>query len=690
MGYVISIDVGGTHTDIVCSDGHGIKVLKVPSIPGRDTEAVLNGLGLAAQTYGVSVEELLVNCERLTYGSTIATNMFLQHKVHKAGLLATKGHRDALYFGDLYKSDVWNMHVPPPWEIVPRCLRLGIEERVNYKGVVLTPLNEGEVRDAARRFRDEKVEAVAICFLWSFLNPAHEQRAREIIKEELPGIPVIISYDVLPVMREWERTFCTALSAAVMPGLELHLTEFQQECIKTGLKRKPLIAQSSGGVATVEAILRKPLNSILSGPAGGAAAGVFYSERSGSKDILTIDMGGTSFDVCFLEDSKIPITKTKKIEEQPFAIPCVDIHTIGAGGGSIAWIDTGGALQVGPESAGAVPGPACYGRGGQEPTVTDAFLLLGYIDPNFFLGGRIRLHPELAEKAVSEKIARRLGMNPHEIAWPIIDLVNHRMANAMRVVSLWRGIDVASCALVVGGGAGPLVAGKLAEEVGIKRIFVPREPGGLCALGTLTSNLKHEAVGVYAFDADKADAESLTKLYEDLERANEELLLAEGIPKEKIKHERLIDARYVSQLYELETPVPRLPKYEPKDIPQIASLFEEMHDKLYHYKLPGALIQFVSCRVESAGEVGKIKLEEMPFAGANAGPALKSKRSIYSPEKGGFVEVPVYDCVKLRYGNVIDGLAVVESEGSTLIVWENQRLTVDNYGDFILDVPLHS
>jgi N-methylhydantoinase A len=690
MGYVISIDVGGTHTDIVCSDGHGVKALKVPSIPGRDTEAVFNGLALAAQTNGVSVEELLGNCERLIYASTIATNMFLQHKIHKAGLLATKGHRDAIYFGDLYKFDVWNLHVPPPWEIVPRYLRLGIEERVNYRGEVLTPLNESDVRDAARIFGEEKVEAVAICFLWSFLNPVHEQRAREIIKEELPGIPVVISYDVLPMMKEWERTFCTALSAAVIPGLELHLTEFREECIKTGLKREPFIAQASGGVATVGAILRKPLNSILSGPAGGAAAGVFYGERSGAKDVLTIDMGGTSFDVCFLEDCKIPITKTKRIEEQPFAIPCVDIHTIGAGGGSIAWMDTGGALQVGPQSAGAVPGPACYGMGGQEPTVTDAFLLLGYLDPNFFLGGRVGLQPELAEKAFNDKIAKRSGINLYEIAWSVIDLVNHRMANAMRVVSLWRGIDVASCTLVVGGGAGPLVAGKLAEEIGIKRIFVPRESGGLCALGVLTSHLKHEAVGAYAFDSDTADPNELTKLYEDLERENEELLLAEGATQEKIRHERLIDTRYVGQLYELETPVPRLRKYKPKDISQIANLFEEMHDRLYHYKLPGALIQFLSCRVESVGEVEKIKLKEMSFVGDNADPALKSKRRIYSPEKAGFVEAPVYDCAKLGYGNVLDGLAVVESEGSTLIVWENQRLTVDSYGDFILDVLLHS
>lgn len=300
------------------------------------------------------------------------------------------------------------------------------------------------------------------------------------------------------------------------------------------------------------------------------------------------------------------------------------------------------------------------------------------------------LHPELSEKAVSENIARRLGTNLHEAAWSIIDLINHRMANAMRVVSLWRGIDVASCTIVVGGGAGPLVAGKLAEAIGIKRTYVPSTPGGLCALGMLNSNLKHDAVAAYAFNADKADMGALATLYENMERANEELLSAGGIPKEKIRHERLIDARYVSQLYELETPVPRLRKYKPKDMSRITNLFEELHDRLYHYKFPGAPIQFVGCRVESTGEIEKIEFGEMPFAGVNADSALKSKRHIYSPEKGGFVEALIYDSNKLRYGNTIDGLAVVESEGSTLVIWENQRLSVDKYGNFIIDIPLHS
>lgn len=247
MRYVIGIDVGGTNTDVVCSDGHAIQALKVPSISGRDVEVVLNGLTLVAQTYGISVRELLANCERLIYGSTIATNAFLQYKLSKVGLLATKGHRDTLYFGDLHKPDAWNLHVPPPWEIVPRYLRLGIEERINYRGKVLTPLNESDVRGAAQKFRNEKVEAVAICFLWSFLNPAHERRALEIIKEELPGIPVVISYDVLPVVREWERTFCTALSAALMPLLESHLVEFRQECIKRGLKERAFDSTSQWG-----------------------------------------------------------------------------------------------------------------------------------------------------------------------------------------------------------------------------------------------------------------------------------------------------------------------------------------------------------------------------------------------------------------------------------------------------------
>lgn len=687
MGYVIGIDIGGTHTDIVVSDGRGIKVSKTPSTPQKPLEALFKGLEMIAESYGIHLEELIGNCDRFVYSSTIATNIFVQHKLPKIGLLATKGHRDSLWFRDGYKPDRWNLRMGPLWSLVPRYLRLDIRERLNYRGEVLVPLDENDVHDAARKFRGYQVQAVAICFLWSFLNPSHEQRAREIVEAELPGIPIMVSYEVLPVIREWERTFCTALSAGIAKEAGLHLHELREKLMQMGLRHEPLIMQSNGGHSTIDILLKRPLYLVGSGPAGGSVAGIFYGERWKAKDVLTADMGGTSFDVCLLANREIPITKERRLENEPIAIPCVDIHTIGAGGGSIIWLDSGGALQVGPHSAGAEPGPACYGRGGEEPTITDACLLLGYINPDFFLGGKKKLYPELARKAIREKIAEPQGLDIVRAAWSSLEIIISRMAEAMRIVSVQRGIDPAPFILVVGGGAGPIFAGRLAEELGIRHIVVPRQSGAFCALGQICGNLKHEALKPYAVDAIKADVNKLTELYNDMEKQCKEDLLREGIPQEKIKMRRFIDARYIGQVYEVEACIPTVERYKTEQLDDIVKKFEEEHQRLYHYTMAGSPVQFISCRVEAIGEVPSIEFDEMKFAGTDPSAALKGSRRVYSPEDGDFVEAGIYDGERLKPGNVIQKLAIVESEGSALAVLEHQRLIVDKYGDFKLEVP---
>lgn len=685
MGFVVGIDVGGTHTDLVATDGNDIKVEKVPSKPKNPTEAVLSGLEMIANDYGIGIEEFLKNCDRFVYGSTIATNIFVSHTTPKIGLLTTKGHRDILWFRDAYKPERWNLHYPPLWEMVPRYLRMGIEERVNYRGEVLIPLNEGDVRTVAKKFKEREVETVAICFLWSFIRPEHERRAREIIEEELPGIPVVISYEVLPVIREWERSFCTALSAAIAKEVGSHLRDLRNELIKRGLKREPLVMQANGGVATIDTILKRLIYMVASGPAGGAIAGRFYGMRWGAKGVMTADMGGTSFDVALLPNMEIMMTQNRKLEHEPVAIPCVDVHTIGAGGGSIAWIDPGGGLQVGPHSAGAEPGPACYGKGGEEPTVTDAYLILGYINPKFFLGGRYKLYPELAERAIREKIAKPLGEELIDAAWQIVQISNSQMADAMRLVSVQRGIDPEPFTLVVGGGAGPIPAGKLIEAVGIRRIVVPRDPGGLCSLGMINADLKYDAMGSYTADSARMDMGKLTKSCNELEQECREALLAQGILLENIQMTRFVNACYSGQVYEVETPIPTAKEYGPEHIPQIIEEFEEAHYKLYHYKMTGFPVHITSCRVQAIGKVPAIKFTEMEFAGKDASVALKGKRTIYSPEKQKLVEADIYDCNELKYGNVLRGLAIIESKGSTLVVLENQRLTVGKYGDFCIE-----
>lgn len=685
MGYVISVDVGGTHTDCVASDGHGFKVSKVASTADL-TQGVMDAIEIIANSYGISLQELISNCDRFVYGSTTATNIFVQHRLPKVGHLCTKGHRDSLWFRDGWKPDRWNLRYPPLWTLMPRYMRRPIEERMNYRGEELIPLNEAEVRNEAQFFRNEKVAAVAICFLWSYLHPSHEQRAKEILEEELPDIPVVISYDVLPTIREWERSFCTCLCAGILVEVREHLLSFRDHLRELGLKEEPLVMQCNGGHATIDMILRNPLSLIASGPTGGALAGVFFGNITGSKDVMTIDMGGTSLDVCVLPDKKIPIVKDKRLEYEPIAIPSVLIHTIGAGGGSIAWVDPGGALNVGPHSAGARPGPACYGLGGEEPTITDAYLVLGYISPDFFLGGRTKLYPELAQKVIEHRIAKPLNLNISSAASSIVDIQNNQMAAAMRLLSVQRGIDPRPFTLVVGGGAGPVQSSALARALGMRRIVIPRNPGAFCALGEIEANIIHNEMRPYTSTAADADLDRLSMLYEEMEASLIDMLIRENIPRERITLKRFIDTRYIGQVYELEAPVPLVEKLSPEHLAEILRRFEDAHDALYHFRMEGYPMEFMSCRTEAIGEVEAITLDELPFAGPDPSGTLKAKRKVYLPENGAFEEVNIYDGDKLEHGNILNGVAIVETQGSTLGVWKNDKLVVNKYGDFEIEI----
>ena len=686
MGFVIGIDVGGTHSDIVATDGYVMKTAKVQTT-SDPTDGVTEGLEMIAQAYEMSLEKLLANCDRFIYGSTTATNMFISRKLPKLGLLATMGHRDVLWYRDGYKPDRWNLRMPPLWTLTPRYLRQTVEERVNYRGEVLVPLSEQNVRQAVEHLKKQGIEALSICFLWSFLHPEHERRAKEIAERILgPEIPVVISCDVLPTIQEWERTFCTTLSAGIVKAVGAHLKRLRDVLKARGFKRELLIMQCSGGCAGIDAILKVPIYMVASGPAGAPLAGVFYGQMNGFNDILTLDMGGTSFDVCIIPDRKIDLTKYKRLENEPIAVPSVDVHTIGAGGGSISWIDPGGALRVGPNSAGSIPGPACYGKGGEEPTVTDAYLVLNYINPDYFLGGRTKLNPALAEKSIREKIAEPLGMDVVAAATRIVEITNSQMAEAMRLVSIQRGIDPRPFTVVVGGGAGPVQATRLAEELGVRSVFVPRAPGVLSALGMISANLKHERLGAFNAPANNADLDALSGVYKDMEASLMEQFKAEGIPEKQVEYRRFVDTRYVGQIYELDTEIPRFEKYDPLHLEVIIKKFEEDHETLYHYRMPGFAVEFMSCRVEGIGKITPLQLEETPDAGPDPSTALKERRPVYLPGKGDFVEVNIYDGDRLQFGNMIEGVAIVETKGSTLGIWENQKLVVNKYGDFEITI----
>ena len=686
MAYVAAIDIGGTHTDCVASDGRAVQSAKVPTT-GDPTDGVIHGLEILAAKFGTDIAALLGACDRFVYGSTTATNIFVQRRLPKTGLLCTHGHRDILWFREGNKPDRWNLRTPPPWSLLDRHLRRPVRERIDQSGDVIVSLEEQDVREAARMLRGEGVEAVAIAFLWSFINPAHERRAQEIAREELgDGIPVLASVDVLPVIREWERTFCTVLSAGIMVEVRAHLESFRARMSELGLKGEPLVMQCNGGHATIDAILRNPLPLVASGPAGGALAGVYYGELTDSADVMTIDTGGTSFDVCVLPGRSIPITRAKRLDTEPISIPSVDVHTIGAGGGSIAWLDAGGALRVGPQSAGANPGPACYGRGGTEPTLTDAFVHLGYINPDYFLGGRTALQPALADGAIQKKIAGPLGLDLTGAAARIVEIMNSRLAGAMRLLSVERGIDPRPYTLLVGGGAGPLQAGTLAHRLGISRVIVPRWPGVLCASGLMRADVTHNLVRSFNTTAEAADLDRLSALYDEMERALTRTLEEEGIAPEDMTLRRFIDARYSGQVYEIETPVPSAETLTADHLKAIVAAFEDAHDVLYHYRMEGYPAEFVSCRVEAVGRVDAVTPEELPAAGPDPSAAAKGSRQAYLPDEGRFELVETFDGERLEPGNRIAGTAIIETEGSTLVVWKDQRLTVNRYGDFEIDI----
>ena len=687
MGYIVGIDIGGTHTDCVASDGRGVRIAKVPT-SADPTDGVVQGIEMLAEKFDTELGTFLGACERFVYGSTTATNILVQHRLPKTGLLCTEGHRDTLWFRDGHKLDRWNLRARPPWPLLDRFLRRPVRERIDQAGSELIPLEEEDVRQAARFLGDQGVKAVAICFLWSFLNPAHERRAQEIVREVLPNIPVVASVDISPIIREWERTFCTVLSAGITVETHDHLDGFRRRLRELGLKDDPLVMQCNGGHATIEAMLKNPLPLVASGPAGGVLAGVFYGELTDSTDIMTIDTGGTSFDVCLLQNRRIPITRGKRLENEPISIPSVDVHTIGAGGGSIAWIDTGGALRVGPDSAGADPGPACYGHGGEAPTLTDAFVHLGYINPDYFLGGRTKLHPELSHKALEERIGKPLDLDATGAASRIVEIMNSRLAGAMRLLSVERGIDPRPFTLLVGGGAGPLQAGKLAEALEIRRVIVPRWPGVLCASGLMRADVTHNLVRAFNTSAEDADLEKLSELFRELESALFSTLTAEGLAPDAIELRRYIDARYSGQVYEIETPVSSVDKLTGDHLDEIVAAFEDAHDALYHYRMDGSPTEFVGCRVEAMGRVVPLVPAEMPFAGAEASAASKGPRKVYMPSTGRFEDVDTFDGDRLEPGNEIKGVAIVETEGSTLVVWENQQLAVNRYGDFEIDVGL--
>jgi N-methylhydantoinase A len=676
----IGVDIGGTFTDFTVLGADGAQRLwKEDSTPDDPVRAIETGLRALADQEGETVEQLLGRTDLFVHGTTIATNILIQRSGPPIGLLCTEGFRDTLYFRDGFKPERFNIRLPHPEPLVPRYLRLGVPERVGPRGEVQRPLDEDAVRAAAAEFRAAGVQAVAVAFLWSIANDAHERRACEVLAEELPGVEVRRSSDVLPEIREWERTSATVLSAYVLPAIGAYLRRLESMLAERALERAPLIMQINGGCSSIGEILRAPVTVLASGPAAAPAAALHHARRLGVRDLITMDMGGTSLDVCLIQDSRPVVSRTIRVEDQPIGVPGVEVSSIGAGGGSIAWVDAGGALRVGPRSAGARPGPACYDAGGTEPTVTDANVVLGALDPGAFLGGRRTLRADLAARAIDEHVAGRLGLDTVTAAAGIIRVVESNMVSAIRAVSVERGIDPRRFTLVAGGGGGAVHATRIARALGIARVIVPREAGTFCAFGMTVTDVRHDHARAWYAQTDGLDVATARRVYAELDAEARARLAESGFQGDDVVVERFVDARYPGQVHELTIPVPDPDADDFADA--IAATFHAEHARRFTYDRPELPVELLHWRLAAAG---------VHAPAAASAPA----RTAWAPDEGmrqvwferGFLDARIVVADALGAGDRLEGPAVVQAPTTTILLGPGDVLRVEDEETFLLDV----
>ena len=685
----IGIDIGGTFTDVVLLRDNGqFIVYKEDSTPDEPLLAITKGLEGVAGAVGSDVETLLASTDILVHGQTMATNALIQRTGPAVGLLCTEGFRDILHLGKGAKPQRFNIHLQKPKDFVPRYLRLGIPERITATGEIEKKLDEQAVRDAAKIFVKHNVKAVAVAYLWSILDASHEHRTAEILKDEIPDLDVLCSADILPEIREWERTSSTILSAYIAPIIGKYLREFELEMQNRGMANeylKPLIMQVNGGCAAIPDLLSRPVNAVASGPAAGPAAGAHYAARTKSPDkLIVVDMGGTSFDVCLLRDGEPVMSSDIKVADQPIGVNGVEVLSVGAGGGSIGWIDSGNSLRVGPRSAGSQPGPACYGRGGKEPTVTDANLIVGRMASGAFLGGRRSLDLSLAQRAMDEYVAKPLDLDIESAAAGIITIVNSNMATAIRAVSIERGIDPREYVLVAGGGAGGLHAAELARMLGIKEVLVPRSAGGLCAFGMAVTPVRHDYVRLsHCYSNVQGVQKQITDVFSELEKEGTKHLRSDGFSKKEIHFTRHLEGRYPGQVHNLTVPLP-LGKVDDAFLRKLEDDFHAEHERRFTYAMRDQPIECLHWRLTATGSrpVPEGKIDKMSLGE----PSSKSHRLAYMATINSQVKTDIFSGEGLAAGEVIKGPSVVEFETTTVVINPGDSLEVQPDGSSLITV----
>ena len=681
MTWRVGVDSGGTFTDVcLFDDATGrVEVWKVASTPDDPSRGIAGGVAEGISNVGAVADAI----GYFGHGTTVATNALIQHRGVATGLITTQGFRDLLEIGRQKRPDLYDLQVDKPPVLVPRDLRLEVPERLHHDGAVEIPLDEAAFRQAVRRLREAGVKAVAVCFLYGFVRTAHEEAASRILAEEFPEAFACVSHLVAPEFREFERMSTTVVNAYLGPVMRFYIERLADRLAGLGMIATPHLTQSNGGVIGFEQAARLPVRTVLSGPSTGVVGAQEVGRLAGYPDLITFDMGGTSTDVALLAGGTCRMASEAVVHGYPIKAPMLDIHTVGAGGGSIAYVDSGGLLKVGPRSAGADPGPVCYGKGNTEATVTDANVVLQTLNPTHLLGGRMAVRQDLARDAI-ERLAATLGMEAMATAQGIISVVTANMARAIRVISVQRGHDPRDYTLVAFGGAGPLHAARLAKELEIGRILVPRNPGILCAMGLLLTDLRADFATTRLHTLSTAALPDIADAFRTLAAQADAWFAEEAIAGPARRLTRTVDMRYAGQNYELPIPLPDGP-IGPAALEALAEGFAAAHQRMYGFVAEDEPVQLVTFRVEAAGVVPKASFKPQQDAGPDAAAAIVANREVWLPEEGGFVLCPVYDRDRLRAGNRIAGPAIIEQMDATTVVLPGMAARVEPYMNLILE-----
>ncbi|GGB42343.1 5-oxoprolinase [Lentibacillus populi] len=667
--YRLAADIGGTFTDVVLFDKQTgqYNAEKVPTTVKNLSDGVLSGINRMVQDFN--------EVDFFVHGTTVGLNAFLERKGANMALIVTSGFRDLYEIGRANRSEIYNIQYRQPDPLIKRRHVYEVEERILVDGKIDMPLNYESLQNVINEIAEKDYDSVSVCLLHSYKNPEHERLIKQKIKEQLPEMSVSLSHEVVREWREYERTSTTVINAYIAPIVENYLSKFESEIDNRGLDRDLYIMQSNGGVMTSEIAKNKPIQTLLSGPVGGTMGSLTLGQQTANENLICVDMGGTSFDVSMVINGDPDVTSEANIEKFPILSPMVNMHTIGAGGGSIAWIE-GGGLRVGPHSAGATPGPACYGNGGTEATVTDANLILGRIDADGFLGGKMKLDWNAAYEAI-EKIAIKLDLSVVETAEGICDIANAKMADAIRTLTVTKGIDPRDFSLVAFGRAGPMHSMLIADHLDINRILIPTVAGTFSAWGMLQTDIRHDDVRNYVSFLENSDFSKIEDLYNDMEREAEIVLNQQNIGKEDIQFTRLVDLRYVGQEYTVTVPLVD-GKIESNSINRLTELFNNTHQNIYGHSNPEGAVEVVNLRIVGLGKLENEENIQSSDKVLGSPEPIRRKAVVWNNKE---IETPVYSTNDLAFGHIVSGPTIIESSTSTIVVPEYYTVNVDRFGN---------